>query len=400
MPVSSSQSTKPRRTDGAVLYIVGDEGIVFAPTSRCLFRLNTSATFIWRCYQEGMEPPSIANALVERFGIAKDLALRDITQTISEWKANGLLDTPTDDFQQPIDTRSEASGPTLPGPRVEPHSERLYRLLDLQFRIRYPCEETAKLVHRVFAHLENTTSKLDTGASVSFEIVENARGYALLRDARLVADCCVQAELAPMIQHETILAAYQSTECLVAVHAAAVAKDRHCILMPAAKGSGKTTLTAGLLASDYTYLTDECSLLMPESSQIRPMPVSLGLKRGSWPILRPSYPILKNLPTHVQAGEVHVRFLNPPRNLITTQESHSVTHIVFPKYSAAKPTQLMPLGHAEALWRIAEGGYAVPGQLDKTRVEGLIAWVIRLPCYELIIGTLDDAVHELEKMLE
>jgi hypothetical protein len=385
--------------DAFVLHLIGDEAIVFSRNSKRLYWLNTSATFMWCCHEDGMEPPEIADALAKRFGVNKRLALRDTTRALAELKAVDMLDAPTAEArpQRGASEENTSLQPAVPR-RVAPHSERLYRLLDLRLRIRYPCERTAELAHPILTHLETAPSDLEPGSTILFEITESPRGYALFKDARLVSRCRDQAELAPMIQREVLLAAYEATECLAAIHAAAVFKQDRCILMPAAKGSGKSTLTAGLLATGYAYLTDELSVLMPGSGDIRPAPVSLGLKYGSWPVLAPIYPTLKNLPTHLQAGEIKLRYLTPPSDSLPSRQAYPVTHIVFPQYRAGKPTALKPLGHAEALWRIAEGGYAVQGRLNQTEVERLIDWILPLPCYELSIGSLEGAISELERL--
>jgi hypothetical protein len=394
-------SSKPLTSNAAILYLVGDEGILFVPISRRLWWLNTTAAFIWGCYQKGTEPQPIASALAERFGISEELALKDTVKTIAEWKSIGLLDVPIHDVQCRVGAQQDFGGAV--GSQVfqspfSAYSERHYRLLDLHVCTRYPSEKTATLVHPVFAHLETDSADARAGLRVLFEIAEERGRYTLLKDGRLVRACQSPAELAPLIQREALLTAYEAAECLVAIHAAAVCKPAQCILMPAAKGSGKSTLTAALLASGYTYLTDELGLLTLGSPHLRPAPVSLGLKRGSWPVLTPVYPILESLPTHVQGNDVSVRYLTPPRDLIASQDTYPVTHVVFPRYNAGKPTLLTPLSHAEALWRIAEGGYAVPGDLDKARVEGLIAWITPLPCYELSVGELGEAIREVERL--
>jgi hypothetical protein len=403
MPRTRNPPTKSRKADSDALYLVDDEGILFAPASRRLYRLNTTAAFIWCCYEGGMEPLTIANALAERFGVSKELALHDTLQTISKWKAKGLLNAPIESTQhhtvgaqQGLGRRVDAA---VPSASFRVHSEHHYRLLDLEWRIRYPCEELARLVHPVFAHLEMHTGSGSGRLPILFEIAKTAVGHVGLKDGKLIGECRDQAELAPMIQRDALVTAFEATPCLLAIHAAAVCKPRRCVLMPAAKGSGKSTLMAALLASGYTYLTDELSLLTLGSPRIRPVPVSLGLKRGSWPLLAPIYPFLESLPTHVQGDDIEVRYLTPPKELIASQEAYAVTHVVFPRYDAGIPTALTPLRHAEAIWRIAEGGYAVPGQLDKDRVEGLIDWIASLPCYELSVGKLEDAVHELEVLL-
>lgn len=395
--------TRPRITAyAALLYIVDDEGILFIQTSQQLYRLNTTATYIWCCYEAGMEPPAIADALAERFGVVKELALQDTVHTLSEWKAKGLLDPPVELTLHPVGDQqglSDCVSSAVTTVSSKLFSKHYYRLLDLELQIGYPGEETASLVHPIFAHLETRSGGIGSGMPVFIEIEEHSVDYAVLMNGKLVGECLVRAELAPAIQREALLAAYEVTPCLLAIHAAAVCNDRQCVLMPAAKGSGKSTLMAALLASGYTYLTDELSLLTRDSHRIRPAPVSLGLKRGSWPVLTPVYPILESLPTHIQSEDVDVKYLTPPAELIASQKAYPVSHVVFPRYDAAMPTVLMPLNHAEAIWRIAEGGYAVPGQLDKDGVERLIDWITPLPCYELSVGKLDDAVRALEALL-
>jgi hypothetical protein len=340
--------------------------------------------------------------LAERFGVAEDLALHDTVRTISEWEARVIPETPSGENPCQVVSQPKSgmdTGSALPSPSSRIHSERHYRLLDLGLRIRYPCEAVAQRVHAVFAHLEMCSGPVDRGFSVVFDILRSADGYAVLQDGQLIGECRRRAALAPLIQREALLAAYRATPCLAAIHAAAVRNHGRCVLMPAAKGSGKSTLTAALLASGYTYLTDELSVLITGSRLMRPAPVSLGLKLGSWPALKPIYPTLESLPAHVQGDDVDIRYLTPPEHLIASGDAYSVTHIVFPRYDAGRPTALIPLSHAEALERIAEGGYAVPGQLDKDRVEGLIDWITGLPCYELSVGELDRAVQQIEGLI-
>jgi hypothetical protein len=325
--------TKPRKvTSAALFYLLDDEGILFAPTTRHLYRLNTTAAFIWCCREEGMESLTIANSLAERFGVAKELALHDTIQTLCEWEAKDLLDAPIESIQHRVGVQQGLGrrvDSAVPSASFRVHYEHHYRLLDLELRIRYPCEESARLVHPVFAHLEMHTGSGSSGLPILFEIAKRAAGYAVFKDGKLIGECRDRTELAPMIQRDALVTAFDATPCLLAIHAAAVCKPRRCVLMPAAKGRGKSTLVAALLASGYTYLTDELSLLTLGSPRIRPALVSLGLKRGSWSLLAPLYPILDSLPTHVQGDDIEVRYLTPPKELIASQDTYSVTHVVF-----------------------------------------------------------------------
>jgi hypothetical protein len=236
------------------------------------------------------------------------------------------------------------------------------------------------------------------GYDGALDIVENDGGYVLLRDGVQVSDRVDILELASAIQRQALIIAYESSDCLVAIHAAAVCNGEKGVLLPGTSGSGKSTLTAALTGAGFTYLTDELTLLMPETRHIRPAPVSLCLKRGSWPFLTATYNFLETLPIHRQEDK-EIRYLSPPENVLRRQETYSIECMIFPKYVRAAPTSLRRLGTAEALYRVAEAGYAIPGHLDKDRVEDLIDWIARLDCYELQMGDLGEAVDKIKELL-
>jgi hypothetical protein len=153
------------------------------------------------------------------------------------------------------------------------------------------------------------------------------------------------------------------------------------------------------LGAGFTYLTDELSLLTSELGRIRAAPVSLGLKSGSWPILATRFSLLKRLPTHRQADGTAVRYLPPPNEPTLNRRTYGVTYMVFPRYKAGEPTELSSIEPAEALYRLAEAGYAVPGSLDAELVEYLITWIGQLNCYQLRIGDTASAVVKVQELL-
>jgi hypothetical protein len=395
-----SESSQP--LPGAVTcYLVGDEGILFSPASERLYRLNTTAAFMWCCYEEGLTPLAMAGAVADRFGVSRRKARRDVLRTLSEWKSQGLL-APTGyraserRSSPPNEPRREAGTCSFLNLPLAPHEHR-YRLLEAYLRIRYPCQTAETLVHPLLAHLEVDPTEDRPVVEVMLDIAWEEQGYTVFKDGQAIRDGVQLLELAPLIHREALLAAYESTDCLVAIHAAAVCQDKRSVLLPGVSGSGKSTLTAALMASGLTYLTDELGLLMPDTHLIRPAPVSLGLKRGSWPILASADNFLENRPIFLQEGNIEVRYL-PPRQL-PKLAAYPVTCLVFPRYAAGWPTALTPVSTAEALYRVAEAGYAVPGRLDTERVIALIDWIEHLDCYELRVGDLNEAVAVIKVLL-
>ncbi len=400
----SSTAPNPSKNSRIICYLVGNEGLLLVQASGQLYRLNTSAAYIWFCREEGLSPLAIAGELADKFGIATPLARRDVVRALSDWRSLGLLDDTSHVGTERSPDHSSIRSNSAKHPCVlsasAAHATRHYRLLDIHIQVRYPCQKTETLIHPIFAHLETRSDMSKHTFEVIFEIAEAESNYVVLAGGNVVSDCAHLLELGPIIQREALLTAYMHTDCLMAIHAAAVcgAKNK-CVLLPGSKGSGKSTLTAALIGSGFTYLTDELVLLMPDNRLIRPTAVSLGLKRGSWPILAPAYSTLADLPEHFQEGNASVRYLPPPKVLLPEQEAYPVEYLVFPKYGAGEKTSLGKLSPAEAIYRVAQAGYAVPGCIDTDLMEDFIDWITQLNCYELRMGDLNEAVSKIKELV-
>jgi hypothetical protein len=176
---------KGRVSPAVNFHLVGDEGILFSQATGRLYRLNTTAAFIWCCYEQGLAPLAIAGMLAERFEVTRRLARRDVARTLSDWKTQGLLGNGSGEAVEPQHGGAEASVRVIDKPRafVSPgfssrptRVERHYRLLDVQFRVRYPCRETERLVHPVIAHLEARPDSERGDILVIFDIAASAGG--------------------------------------------------------------------------------------------------------------------------------------------------------------------------------------------------------------------------------
>jgi hypothetical protein len=287
---------------------------------------------------------------------------------------------------------------------------RRYRLGDLGARIAYASPEVGDALGAALGHLEtgpDAHPRAESGSApavapaIALDIVAEDGGYAVVCNGHCAAASLALDEIAPVVQRELLIEAYERSGCLVGIHAGAVASDDRCILLPGCPGSGKTTLTAALMHAGFAYLTDELALIMPRGRRhvLRPLPVGLGLKQGAWSVLASRFPAVATLPTHFQADGTAVRYLLPERALSAPVPEHRASVIVFPEYKAGEQTRLLPLSSAAALHRLSVAGFALSGDTTPELVQALIDWIQPLPCYVLRVGQLDAGVALLKGML-
>jgi hypothetical protein len=235
----------------------------------------------------------------------------------------------------------------------------------------------------------------------TMDLAWNGKEHFVVLDGRCKCRCTALTELAPLVKSAALLAAaIDKYWYLLYVHAGVVRSSRGCLLLPAAAGSGKTTLTAALIRAGFFYLSDEAALLLEDTLRVRPVPVSLCIKDGAWDLLGTRYPELHALMVHHRWDGKRVRYLNPPPEAVDPEPdvSHPVRWLVFPRYKPGEETVLRSLGKAEALHRLLMQCLAMPAPLDQANVAALVRWIGDLSCFEMPTSSLDDAVALLVQL--
>jgi hypothetical protein len=205
-----------------------------------------------------------------------------------------------------------------------------------------------------------------------------------------------------MLHGHSLIIAYELSHCLFGLHAAAVFYQGKCVLMPALSGSGKSTLTAALVGSGAFLFADDIVLLTPAPVRMRPVPVVIGLKSGSWNVLAPYHPEIASLPIHLRADDKHVRYLAPSVDTMVPMASQPfpVDFIVIPKFvNDSNAAGLIKISPADGLCRLTEAGYDIRGEMTATCIKELIDWITHIPCYEMHFNQLDNAVSAIQKLV-
>jgi len=447
----------PPPTDRAALFVLDDEGVVFSPARREMLLFNTAATFVWCLRDEGLTTAEISASYAEAFAVVHAEADRQVGSILRQWFALGLIDDPgvvdaeamslgsavahlltnaglrarfrasphqladrlaIESSARPafaalvadeLDAQAaQFTGRADPAPRrplVPPAlpdppagSRRFYRLATTTFAI--DTESTGVLadIDAAMAHLACARSAADVG----LEVVTYAGGaWAIIGGDDTLAEGAASDGIVPAVKQLVRHIAANRHRSLLAVHGGLVAYEGGCVLLPALAGSGKTTLTAGLVHAGATYFSDEIALLDHGALLATPMPLALTVKDGAVGPLRALYPELDSLPVHTREDGVRVRYLPPPVvSRPDPDRTAPVNWIVFPRYVAGGVTALTPIGRPAALRRLLDEAVLDREHLTGGHVESIVRWLRGSACYDLQVSSLEPAVALIRELVD
>jgi hypothetical protein len=374
---------------GVHLFYLDDAGILFAESTQELHGLNTTAAVIWTLLEEGHDAEGVAVALQAMYALEPARAREFVASALDAWMQKGLLDD--------VGAKRAAAPPATTEPKpangrawepFEAIETRHYRLLTSRMRLRCSTAAAARIVHPILAHLEAPPSD----GEIDIDIVDGPDGIDVYRERVLFERCRGIDALAPIVKSLVWMTAVRDHAFFLDIHAGVIGDGRACILLPAAPGSGKSTLTASLAHAGLQYFSDEVALLS-ERLDVYPVPLAICVKAAGVAALADRFPELRHLPVHRRGDGKDVIYLPPPAAALPpTREARPVAAIVFPKYRADAATALLRLGKLEALQRLLSECLIVTPPLDRRKVEALVRWIDTIPCYGLDYGQTEEAM--------
>jgi Coenzyme PQQ synthesis protein D (PqqD) len=386
-------------------YPMEDELLLFDEQTKQMLRMNPTATAIWKGCRAGLPLKEITAALSDATGVAIEQIAYDVNHIISHWLEMGLLH----DSREPLLRRKQSvvaeepldavdyDGPVPQLPPVR--HEYKFRILDTCFQLSVPIENELHLVTPLLAHL---SVPYETVTDQHLHIVRADDRYVLMHNKKVINWCFHISGIAPMLYGHSLLIAYELSHCLFGLHAAAVFWQGKCVLMPALSGSGKSTLTAALVGSGASLCADDLVLLTPAPVRMRPVPVVIGLKNGSWDLLASYHPNIASLPIHLRSDEKYIRYLVPPADALVpmTSQPFPIDLILFPKFvDGGDAAVLTEISAADGLCQLTDAGYDVRGEMTAPCVNQLVDWITHIPCYEMQFNQLDKAVYAIQTLV-
>lgn len=184
------------------------------------------------------------------------------------------------------------------------------------------------------------------------------------------------------------------------IHAAVVEKNGLAAILPAPPGSGKSTLTAGLVLSGWRLLSDELTLIDRKSGLIQPLPRPVSLKNQSIDVIRQFDPeAFINRASHdtIKGTVAHMR---PPRDSVLRQhEMARPGWVIFPKWVAGAPATLTPRSQAQTFMFLAQNAFNY-SHLGADGFRVGTALIDQAACYDFHYSQLHEAIATFNQLAD
>jgi HprK-related kinase A len=188
--------------------------------------------------------------------------------------------------------------------------------------------------------------------------------------------------------------------CYLMLHAAVLERHGYALLMPAAPGSGKTTLCAALAHRGWRLFSDEFGLVRPGTTQLIPVPRPMPLKNESIDVIRAFVPDAELGPVIPNTRKGTIAHVRPPvASIERAQELAPAKWLIFPQWVADCEQSLQEIPKAEGFMLLATNAfnYEMLGETGFETVRGLIEGV---RCYRLTYSDLATAVAALNALAD
>lgn len=369
-------------------YPLGDHLVLLDTCNDSVQVANPVAACIKTMSCEGHLPDAIAEHIAAEYALAKTAVLADVKAFLASGEpAAASTFKPIEDYLPVTDF--------VPDAPLQPVATNSFYLPG--FRIEVAAESAA-----VFDHLGPLFS-LPRGLSdaenvLRLEVYDDNGRYPIVHNGACLDTGFDLADAAIKCMREATVLATRYHPWLIIIHAAAVARGSSGILIPAVGGSGKTTLSAYLMARGYGYLNDDVVPLLKGARNLSPVPASLSIKRGSWNVLAAEFPELAGLPEYGR-GERCLKYLPPQSHQVCTQPVRCRV-VLLPDYSPATTgVTVEAVSAVDVFQDIIEGGCSIKRPVQPQELQSVVAWLHDMPCYRISYSQLDQAHQGIEGLL-
>jgi HprK-related kinase A len=182
------------------------------------------------------------------------------------------------------------------------------------------------------------------------------------------------------------------------VHAAVVAKDDFCALIPGHPGAGKSTLCAALVAAGWRLLSDEMALIDLDSGQVWPVPRPISLKNASIDIIRKRSPEVFLGPSFTDTHKGTVAHMRAPvESVAAAHVPSTAAWVVYPGYQPDITLSASSMSPCRSILKLAEDSFNLP-VLGEAGFKTISDVAFACESYELHYSNLDEAIAWFDEL--
>lgn len=270
-----------------------------------------------------------------------------------------------------------------------------YRILSHRFSLYWNSPEGQKLVEDLYPCCR--TEAVDS-AEITYFVYRKGEISYLFRGRDLIASEIDPCWLFPCLEWRVTDDAMKGLGTFYQLHAGAVARYGRGILLPGQSGSGKTTLVTALCLNSFSPLSDDITMVDPDSCELVTFPRSFLVKEGTLQALPELKSLLRSADSLYWRESQRIWYL--PREEMSAEGSTDRIrpgYLIFPRYSSGTKTELCEIGQIEALESLITKSFNF-GQF-KTRGIQLLSHLVRqVRSFRLIYQDIRDAVEAISSL--
>lgn len=281
-----------------------------------------------------------------------------------------------------------------------------YRLLDVgaaRLAVHCPIGGFHAHLDRVYPHHEPITTPVF--ADVRISLLPGSRFRPGGRQVKLWADGQRPFEpypydcALPLFEWGSNYLLSQRLNAYLLLHAGVVARNDRALILPAAPGAGKTTLTCALHLAGWRFLSDEFGVIDMETGELLPMVRPAPLKNRSIELIgsRPGV-VLGPVFPKTRKGDV-AHFVPDRESFLARHQRAQPALVVFPRFQTGAVLRCAPIPRAQAAMRIGLNSFNYQA-LGPLGFQAVVALAQRTVAYELVYGELKDAIAQIETLSE
>ena len=184
------------------------------------------------------------------------------------------------------------------------------------------------------------------------------------------------------------------------IHAGAVEKGGRVAILPAPPGSGKSTLTAGLIHRGWRLMSDEITMVDPGSGEIHALARPVSLKEGSIDVIRGFEREARFGPVFADTRKGTVCHMRPPTESVRNVDKPGTpTWVIFPRYEPGAEPVLTELSRSHALTTLIDSAFNY-NVLGPTGFETMADLLERCEVLQFTYSDLNDAVKTFDALAD